>query len=417
MTSHSSSSRHHRLIVGTFVTAVVSSTLVVSAVVAPVASTAVSAAIPAWTIQSSPNPAGAAGSDLAAVSCSASGNCVAVGSANYPSSQQPTQVAALIERLADGTWRIQKTPVVSNATTSSLDGVSCPVADFCVAVGNSFPDSAALAETWNGTSWRQASLPTPVGGAEPSLAAVSCAAKARCVAVGNYIDSTTDTYRPLTERLNGRTWSVVPAPGAIGADADSEFTGVDCSVATSCEAVGNIAYNDVLQKVFAYQLTGSTWTVQRQVNPGPDPGNSDSAVSCSAPDACTSVGSAYVVQEFVLAEYWNGSSWVRQETPAPANRPDNTLYDVSCDGGSSCVAVGESWRVDPENGHLVAPQASAEVWDGTDWSLSKPAIPSGLTIGLAGISCPAPNNCVAVGFASTSRTADEGATLVEMYVG
>jgi hypothetical protein len=393
------------------VAGVVSSVVVATAVLAPVASTAVSATTPAWTIQPSPNPAGAVASGLGAVSCSTPGSCVAVGATNYPSGQQLPHQVALIERLSDGTWIIEKNPAVGSGTTSLLDGVSCPVADFCAAVGYAHPGFDLLAEIWNGTSWSETSLPSPAGGADPSLAAVSCAAKDICVAVGNYIENKTDSYRPLAERLNGSTWSLIPAPAPMGANGNSEFTGIDCPAPASCEVVGNVGYNDTLQKVFAYGLSGSTWTFHHQVNPGPDPGNTDDAVSCGAPEACTSVGSAYVVQEFVLAEYWNGSTWVRQATPAPDNRPDNTLYDVSCDAGSSCVAIGESWRVNQQNGHLVAARVRAEVWNGTSWSLS------GVTVRLSGISCPSPSTCISVGSSSTSPTSDEATTLVEAYSG
>jgi hypothetical protein len=410
------SSVQHRLRVDA-VAGVVSSVVVATAVLAPVASTAVSATTPAWTIQPSPNPAGAVASGLGAVSCSTPGSCVAVGATNYPSGQQLPHQVALIERLSDGTWIIEKNPAVGSGTTSLLDGVSCPVADFCAAVGYAHPGFDLLAEIWNGTSWSETSLPSPAGGADPSLAAVSCAAKDICVAVGNYIENKTDSYRPLAERLNGSTWSLIPAPAPMGANGNSEFTGIDCPAPASCEVVGNVGYNDTLQKVFAYGLSGSTWTFHHQVNPGPDPGNTDDAVSCGAPEACTSVGSAYVVQEFVLAEYWNGSTWVRQATPAPDNRPDNTLYDVSCDAGSSCVAIGESWRVNQQNGHLVAARVRTEVWNGTSWSLSQPVVPTGVTVRLSGISCPSPSTCISVGSSSTSPTSDEATTLVEAYSG
>ena len=179
-----------------------------------------------------------------------------------------------------------------------------------------------------------------------------------------------------------------------------------------CEVVGDAFYNDTLQNVFGYGLNGSAWTLQRQVNPGPDPGNSDDAVSCSGTGACTSVGSVQIVGELALAERWDGSAWTRQATPAPARRPDTALYDVSCGGDSSCVSVGVSYRVDPKNGHLIDPRVMGEVWNGTTWSQSPPAVLSGETAGLDGISCPSPDACIAVGGAST---ASSESALVEAY--
>lgn len=389
---------------------------------APVAGAQTRPLAPAWTVQPSPNPKGAFASGLQAVSCPGPGKCVAVGSSSYPSGHQVAIQHVLIEQLSDGTWALGSTPAISGARSSVLTGVSCPVTAFCVAIGSvqftaAHRPPGLLAETWNGTSWSHQILPAPPGGSLPSLFAVSCAAKGACVAVGSYVDNKSGTYRPLAERLNGSAWSVLPTPvpphGGGATDA-SEFTGVDCPTATLCEAVGDVDYNDTLQAVFAYRLAGSTWTYQRQVNPGPDPGDADAAVSCSGADACTSAGFVAVIGEQALAEHWDGATWVRQVTPAPAHRPGTALSGVSCRGGSSCVAVGESWRVNQKNGHLIDPRVMGEVWNGKAWSQSPPVVPGGVIAGLNGISCPSPTACIAVGGAST---ASSESTLVEAYTG
>jgi hypothetical protein len=397
-------------------------TAVGAALVASVSSTTVAAdtstTTGTWTVQSSPNPTGAIGSGLGAVSCSEPGTCVAVGSASYPSGLVPSP-SVLVERLADGAWTIETTPPISGATSSSLSGVSCPVTGFCVAVGSvqltsqRSPDS--LVESWNGTSWSATILPLPSGGSEPGLVAVSCAAPGACLAIGTYALRGTDTYRPLAERLAGSKWSVLSTPvppHGGGSGGDSEFSGVDCTSTVHCEVVGNVAYNDTLENAFAYGLTGSTWSHQRQVNPGPDPDSIDSAVSCSGAHSCTSVGTVAIVGELALVEYWDGSTWVRQETPVSNRRPDQSLSDVSCGGGSSCVSVGEAYRVNQKNGHLVGGRAVAEVWSDGAWSLSRPVVPSGVSASLDGISCTSPSACVAVGGASTSSGET---TLVEAY--
>jgi len=266
-----------------------------------------------------------------------------------------------------------------------------------------------LAETWNGTSWSGTVLPAPPGGTLASVVAVSCAAKGACVAVGRYVNKA-GTFRLLAERLTGSAWSVLATPTPPHAG-DSEFTAVDCPTTTLCEAVGNVGYNDTLQAVFAYGLSGSTWTYQHQVNPGPDPGDSDTAVSCGGATACTSVGSIQVVGITALPEHWDGSTWVRQVIPTQPNRLNGTLNGVSCNGGSSCVSVGESWRQD-SNGHLVDGRVMGDVWNGTAWSLSQPVIPAGESVALSGVSCPSPAACIAVG--NAFKGASES-TLVEAY--
>jgi hypothetical protein len=235
------------------------------------------------------------------------------------------------------------------------------------------------------------------------------------VAVGNYIDDKSDTYRPLAEQLGGSTWAVVPTPAPPiggGTIADSRFTDIACPSLVSCEAVGDVTYNDTLQKVFAYGFNGSAWSYQPQVNPGPDPGNTDGAISCNSTDACTSVGWISVIGESAMVEYWNGSAWVRQVAPAPVNRPADALYDVSCDGGTFCVAIGTSYRVDQSNGHLIDARVMGEVWNGTTWYRSPPAVATGVHANLGGISCPSPTACVAVGDTSTPSSTS---TLVEVF--
>ena len=134
----------------------------------------------------------------------------------------------------------------------------------------------------------------------------------------------------------------------------------------------------------------------------------------AAPDACTSVGSVAIVQQFALAEYWNGSTWVRQTTPAPDGRPDTTLTGVSCVGGTSCVAVGASARVNQMNGHSGRYRAMGEVWDGSSWSLSPVVGLAGAVLTLSAVSCRSPTACIAVGGSSTG-TAES--TIVEAYTG
>lgn len=402
----------------------VAAALVASVSLAPAVAAQASPMARTWTVQPSPNRSAAAFNALQAVSCSGLDSCVAVGSSSFVNKHQIASQRLLVERLSDGTWAIARTPAISGATSSILSAVSCPVAAFCVAVGSvTLPhgSGALLAETWNGTSWSASLLPNPTGGNLPSLAAVSCAATGSCVAVGTYNNIKAGTDWPLAERLTGSTWSVIPTTfpphgGGAGSMA-AEYNGVDCLTTALCEVVGDVNYDDTLQSVFGYTLSGSTWTHQDQVNPGQGtPGNTDVAVSCSSADACTSVGSVQIVGSLALAERWDGSTWVRQTTPALSYRPDDALYGVSCNGGSSCVAVGEAWHVDPHDGHLIDPRVEGEVWNGKTWTQSAPAVVSGGTAGLNAIACPSPTACIAVGGTSHGTPfATSESTLVEAY--
>ena len=69
----------------------------------------------------------------------------------------------------DGTsWSLQATPDPAGAGVSVLEGVSCPAAGFCAAVGryqNAAGKHVTLAETWNGTVVVDPACAQPGGGA------------------------------------------------------------------------------------------------------------------------------------------------------------------------------------------------------------------------------------------------------------
>ncbi len=72
--------------------------------------------------------------------------------------------------------------------------------------------------------------------------------------------------------------------------------------------------------------------------------SSFSGVSCSAATACEAVGS-YVNSggtTVTLAESWNGTAWSIQSTPNPTGATSSSLSSVSCISSSACTAVGKS---------------------------------------------------------------------------
>ena len=90
-------------------------------------------------------------------------------------------------------WSIQHTPNPAGASDSILNGGSCASATACTAVGSYNTSSATvtLAERWNGTTWSIQTTPNPAGGSEIHLIRVSCTSATACTAVGNYNNGTT----------------------------------------------------------------------------------------------------------------------------------------------------------------------------------------------------------------------------------
>src|SRR5262249_59242047 len=108
-----------------------------------------------------------------------------------------------------------------------------------------------LAEAWNGTTGKLQTTPSLAGTLWGGLTGVSCSAARACEAVG---DSSAGT---LAEVWNGTAWKLQTTPNPAGA-LFSELTGVSCSAASACEAVGSYN-NSAGTKVFAEASNGTTW--------------------------------------------------------------------------------------------------------------------------------------------------------------
>jgi hypothetical protein len=139
-----------------------------------------------WSIETTPNPAGAQNSSLFSVDCTSGSACTAVGAYFDSSGNEDT----LAEVWNGSAWSIQTTPDPSGAQRSGLTGgVSCTSASGCTAVGDYIDSSGvqhALAEAWNGTSWSIQTTPDPSGGQFPDLSGVTCTTANGCTAVGDY---------------------------------------------------------------------------------------------------------------------------------------------------------------------------------------------------------------------------------------
>jgi hypothetical protein len=247
-----------------------------------------------------------------------------------------------------------------------------------------------LAEAWNGTSWRVQAIPTPQGSTGSSLFAVSCTSASACTAVGDYSNAA-GLVLAVAERWNGKSWRIQPIPRTAKV---TQLFGVSCPAARACTAVGyqNSGIGDA--QPLAEAWNGTRWHVQPVPLPRKAPGGALSAVSCTAPRACTATGTNFSTTGPTLAERWNGTSWGVQPTPNPTNfttsREEVALDGVSCTSATACTASGK-----------YSPGGSAayfiEAWNGRNWRLVTAPLPAGFAQGaLNGMSC-APARCTAVG--------------------
>jgi hypothetical protein len=294
-------------------------------------------------------------------------------------------------------WSIVPSP--NRVTEDFLADVSCASATACMAVGD---NGRTLAESWNGTSWSLVSSPSPGAGA---LSGVSCVSSAVCTAVG-YVRTLSGGYRTLIESWNGTNWSVVPSPNIGSASDQNYLSGVSCTSATACTAVG-YHYNGVF-KTLIESWNGTSWSVV----PSPSPGGVNDGlygVSCMSATACTAVGGRLSSAYRTLIESWDGTSWSVVPSPnvGSATSP-NSLQSVSCTSVTACTAVGTHYASSTSPGRTLA-----ESWNGTSWSVVPSPNPASTGDTLSGVSCTSATTCTATG--STGGSPYQ--TLIESWNG
>src|SRR5438128_2358635 len=122
--------------------------------------------------------------------------------------------------------------------------------------GGGVPAGALAGPAWTRSEWSLEHLPRPklpLGG----LSADACTSPAFCVAVGSYRKPGTQVT--LAEAWNGTAWTTQTTPNPAGATA-SQLSGVSCSSATACTAVGY--YSDRSgTHTLAEACNGTAWTV------------------------------------------------------------------------------------------------------------------------------------------------------------
>jgi hypothetical protein len=275
-----------------------------------------------------------------------------------------------------------------------LTDVACPPGRiFCLAIGENLA-GAPVSASWDGTRWVTRVMPAV-------LSHLSCASPAFCLAVSG------DPVRD--ERANGiwngSRWRTAP-PVVIPRGATTlEVTGVSCTRPAYCMAVG--AYTlDRLKEVshtLAEVWDGRGWHQLRSPRPGKE--SSFNAVSCVAGSGCMAVGNSEPASGggSNMAARWRDGAWRVFSLPGGAGYGSEPIYldsgpaAISCASLAHCMAAGSYLSAGGLGVNL------AVAWNGTAWRLTRIPGPRG---GLAGVSCPRPGWCAAVGGARRRTLAE-----------
>ncbi|HYQ77528.1 MAG TPA: S8 family serine peptidase [Solirubrobacterales bacterium] len=190
-----------------------------------------------WSIQGFPKGLlGAA--KLLGVSCDSATSCKAVGS-------EGSNIVSILWE--EGGWFLYEgeIPTPPAATEAALQRIACFSASNCMAVGTYKESSGfrkVLAQRWDGKNWLAVPAPTPSGAQGDSvLEGLSCPTATSCTAVGHYPSLTELGGLPverktLVERWDGAEWAIQPAPNASGKI--SALAGISCTSGLACKAVG-----------------------------------------------------------------------------------------------------------------------------------------------------------------------------------
>jgi hypothetical protein len=173
-------------------------------------------------------------------------------------------------RWHDGRWQLQTTPAVPRQRYTVFQGISCPMATRCVAVGNTVDKTRnqypyAFAETWNGSKWRVSTLRR----SSSAFNGVACPARNRCFASGYIFPGRSTFAVPLIETWNGQKWTTQHAVQTTAPYNGDYLQHVSCVNRYDCEAVGGSfdpRYNN-RQQTLAERWNGHRWTLQTTPNP------------------------------------------------------------------------------------------------------------------------------------------------------
>jgi hypothetical protein len=369
----------------------------------------------AWSVQGRPAP-GKTYPPLNGVSCTSATACEAVG------------VGA--ESWNGTAWSKQTVPLPSGSALqgSGLLGDSCTSGGACVGVGDSIAingESAGIfADTFDGSGWTLEPIATPSGASQPVLSGVSCASAAVCTAVGEDMDAAGISV-PLVLGYSGGSWSVQATPALTTTDTTSRVSAVSCSAPGACTAVGTDGGG-----VLAIRSDAGGWSIQSAPNPAGRTNPSitmpmPASVACPAVNACLAVGSFMNASGNPddFAELWNGARWSLERTPGEGDDNATMLNAVSCPSARRCLAAG-SEDIDVSESMSTTSAAITERWTGSRWTFQhdqphSPAQGAGEAPDneLTGLSCSSTNHCTAVGIASTGGPCGRCGNLAERFNG
>ena len=374
--------------------------------------------------------------DFRSVSCASPGNCTAVG--QFRNSEGPIEAynyEAFTMTSTNGVWTLAR-PAVFPADVQAeypnddFKSVSCSASGNCTAVGqfkNINNSKEAFTMTSTNGEWtlaRPAVFPADVQSENPEARfdSVSCATAGNCTAVG-WFNNISDWGEAFTMTSTNGVWALArPAVFPNGTQSEfheDDFRSVSCPTAGNCTAVGTFITVDNSREAFTMTSTNGVWELAR---PAVFPNGAQSefheddfrSVSCPTAGNCTAVGTFITVDNSREAFTMTSTNGV-WALARPAEFPENIesiatnsqLDSVSCPTAGNCTTVG-SFQLVSGGGTTFTLTSTNGVWE-----LARPAeFPNGIQTNptyaaFTSVSCASPGNCTAAGFFTLASVSAE----------
>ncbi|MGO9910444.1 MAG: hypothetical protein ACLPQS_04675 [Acidimicrobiales bacterium] len=426
-------------------------------------------AVASWRATEPPAPAGPAdpGEALGPISCTSVGNCVSIGTELSSSGERI--LSAFTESSGHWTAAPLTRPASSGSNPLHPDSISCASAGNCVADASgsieiTVSSSGGTTVTSNATSpeslrdltsataptvvsqfgawerprstsveytgtdvliyqetndvWSSSVAPAPRSGAKSGkydfVGGLSCAG-GTCTVAAVYGSS---SLRPvaISDNEGSVTAGYLPAPAGAQLGAlvgGSDLTGISCTAATTCMAVGSYAVSGGKIHGLLLRETSGSWTAAEAGAPVSADQSELNGISCTAASQCTAVGDygTKVIKPEVLVD--NGGTWTATRSSVPAGFPSGTeaaLEDVYCSDATDCLATGLALDV---TGSLTFVEFGwlAEESSGV-WTVEAMPLPSGAPTGSDSADtspvCSSAGNCALVGIYVTASGKEMG---------
>jgi hypothetical protein len=310
-----------------------------------------------------PNAARQPYAEVNGMACISAGNCVAVGDYEYGGSNS---LQAFIATESHGVWGRASAPRLpdtsSTPASAQLAAVTCTHSGYCEAVG-SYQDSSGYVQTMAvakpaGGAWRPASKvaspPSAASNPDAFIDGIACTGAGSCVAVGNY-SVASGRFAAMGAVESGGTWRravEIAAPRNAIPSTFTAISSISCPPAGPCVGVGEYAVSATQSRAMSVTESNGRFGTATEItavpqDTSPHPSTYLLGVSCVSPGTCLAVGGGRDKTGHSVAMYMSlvRGHWRAAFLPPPPSAGTGShqlsaLYSVSCTSRDNCTAVG-----------------------------------------------------------------------------